>query len=105
MPTRYRGATPAALQNHYDLSRQFFELWLDPSLTYTCALWEEGDSLETAQQRKIGYHVAQARAAGSTRVLDIGCGWGSALRRLVQHHDVHHEVGLNPSAAQAATAR
>ncbi|MGW7824445.1 class I SAM-dependent methyltransferase [Streptomyces puniciscabiei] len=105
MFTGYKGATPAALQHHYDQSNEFFGLWLDSELTYSCALWEDGDSLETAQQRKIDYHVAQAQAAGSTRVLDIGCGWGSALRRLVVHHGVQHAVGLNVCPAQIAWAR
>ncbi|MFI6014108.1 SAM-dependent methyltransferase [Streptomyces sp. NPDC051243] len=105
MPTRNAGATAAVLRHHYDVSNQFFELWLDPRLTYSCALWEDGDSLATAQQRKIDYHVRQARAAGSARVLDIGCGWGSALRRLVEHHGVQHAVGLTPSPAQTAWAR
>ncbi|MGW7824451.1 class I SAM-dependent methyltransferase [Streptomyces puniciscabiei] len=105
MPIRNAGATAAALRHHYDLPDRFFELWLGPTLTYSCALWEDGDSLETAQQRKIDYLIAQSRAAGRTRVLDVGCGWGSVLRRLVEHHGVQHAVGLTPSPAQVARAR
>jgi len=96
-----RGASVEGIQRHYDLGDDFFRLWLDENLIYSCALWELGDSLETAQLRKLDQHVAEARAAQAKRVLDVGCGWGALLSRLVQHHRVSTAVGLTLSRAQA----
>jgi cyclopropane-fatty-acyl-phospholipid synthase len=77
------GASPEAIQAHYDVSNRFYQLWLDPSLTYSCALWAgDDDTLEAAQQRKLDYIAEPALSRGAKRVLDIGSGWGSLLRRL-----------------------
>ena len=98
----YRGASAAAIQHHYDLGNDFFALWLDPTRTYSCALWDgEADTLERAQLRKLDHLAEGARAAGAARVLDVGCGWGSMLRRLVEQHEVGHVTGLTLSLAQA----
>jgi cyclopropane-fatty-acyl-phospholipid synthase len=94
------GASPDAIQRHYDVGYDFYRLWLDTSLTYSCALWEPNDTLESAQQRKLDYHIGQARAAGADHVLDVGCGWGSALRRLVDGHGVRKATGLSLSRDQ-----
>jgi cyclopropane-fatty-acyl-phospholipid synthase len=99
--TAYRGATAESIRHHYDVSNDFFALWLDEDLTYTCALWGEGDTLESAQERKLDHLVEGARAAGANRVLDVGCGWGSLLKRLVGTHGVGHAVGLTLSDSQA----
>ncbi len=104
-PNGYQGASTAAIQHHYDVGNDFYKLWLDPTFTYSCALWAEGaaaeqDTLEAAQLRKIDYFIKQAHAAGAQRVLEIGCGWGATLRRLVDTHGVEHAVGLTLSAAQ-----
>jgi len=98
------GASPEGIQFHYDVGNDFYALWLDPSRTYSCALWNENDphdSLDQAQARKIDYHIRGAGASGAARVLDIGCGWGSVLRRLTHTHGVGHAVGLTLSDAQA----
>lgn len=95
------GASADAIQYHYDLSDAFYRLWLDPSMSYSAALFAPGDSLEQAQLRKLDHHIEQAGAHGRARVLDVGCGWGSMLRRLVQHHGVQHATGLTLSRAQA----
>jgi cyclopropane-fatty-acyl-phospholipid synthase len=97
----YSGATAGAIRYHYDLSNTFYQLFLDPTLTYSCALWQTGDTLQTAQERKLDHIATESRATGQARVLDVGCGWGSMLRRLVEHHDVRHAVGLTLSSAQA----
>ncbi len=100
----YRGASVAAVRQHYDAGNEFYQLWLDPTFTYSCAMWEEDEpdgALETAQVRKLDFHIHQARAHAKDRVLDIGCGWGSLLRRLVETHGVKKAVGLTLSAAQA----
>jgi cyclopropane-fatty-acyl-phospholipid synthase len=95
------GASVKAIQHHYDVSNDFYKLWLDSTNTYSCALWEENDTLELAQLRKIDFHITQARAKSTKRVLDVGCGWGSTVKRLVEHHNVEHAVGLTLSKTQA----
>ncbi len=87
------------------LPDDFYALWLDRTMTYSCALWADGDTLEDAQIRKIDYLAAQAGAGGAARVLDIGCGWGGTLERLVRTHGVGHAVGLTLDRRQAARAR
>jgi len=63
---------------HYDLSNEFFALFLDPTLTYSCAVFEgEGEDLEAAQRRKIAAVATKARIGREDHVLEIGCGWGS----------------------------
>jgi cyclopropane-fatty-acyl-phospholipid synthase len=100
----YSGASTQAIQRHYDLGTGFYKLWLDETLTYSCALWENGDTLESAQTRKLDYLIERAHAAGARRVLDIGCGWGSLLQRLVDVHGVERAIGLTLSVEQAEWA-
>jgi cyclopropane-fatty-acyl-phospholipid synthase len=98
----YVGASPVSIRHHYDLGNDFFELWLDKSMTYSCALWQSDDEeLEAAQARKLDYIVQAARLPQKARVLDIGCGWGSMMRRLIEHHGASGVVGLTLSHAQA----
>ena len=97
-----RGASAESIQHHYDVSNKFYSLWLDASMTYSCALWENEDTnLTAAQMRKIDYLVSASGARGRPRVLDIGCGWGAAMHRLVAEHHVEHVTGLTLSEAQA----
>jgi cyclopropane-fatty-acyl-phospholipid synthase len=98
------GGSAAAIQHHYDVGNDFYALWLDETLSYSCALWEGPDDtsdLATAQRRKIDYHIRQSGAAGAKAVLDVGCGWGAVLRRLVEGQGVERAVGLTLSNAQA----
>ncbi|MDT3397407.1 class I SAM-dependent methyltransferase [Streptomyces sp. B1866] len=75
----YAGASATAIRGHYDVGDDFYALWLDPTLTYSCALWETGEeSLEAAQARKADYLAEAARARVAGRVLDVGCGWGGS---------------------------
>lgn len=97
---RTRGASSVAIQAHYDTGNAFYKIWLDPTLTYSCALWDGAKDLESAQIDKLDYHIEQAQAAGADRVLDIGCGWGSLLDRLTSRHGVAKAVGLSLSEAQ-----
>jgi len=102
MTSTYQGASTAAIRSHYDLGNEFYALWLDPELVYSCALWDgPDDTLAAAQARKLDYLITGARAAGADRVLDVGCGWGGMLRRLTRRHRVRHAVGLTLSQAQA----
>jgi cyclopropane-fatty-acyl-phospholipid synthase len=103
MTTAYQGASAAAIQHHYDRGNDFYALWLDPTRSYSCALWGgPDDTLHAAQQRKLDYLANVAHATGARRVLDIGCGWGGMLRRLVNQHGVRHVTGLTLSEAQAS---
>lgn len=102
----YVGASAAAIRHHYDVGNAFYALWLDPTLTYSCALWQgEDDDLQTAQERKLDYLADGAGAGAGARVLDVGCGWGSMLRRLVERHGVERAIGLTLSDAQAEHVR
>lgn len=105
MQNRLRGASQEAIQHHYDVGNAFYRAWLDDTLTYSGAMWGKSTTLEEAQLRKLDYHATQSQAPGSNRVLDIGCGWGSMLTRLVSAHDVQHAVGLTLSQEQATWIR
>lgn len=62
---------------HYDLGNEFFSLFLDPTMLYSCARFEEGDDLEAAQRRKVASILDKARVKAGDRVLEIGSGWGT----------------------------
>jgi cyclopropane-fatty-acyl-phospholipid synthase len=99
-----RGASIEAIEAHYDLGNDFFELWLDESMTYTSALWDPTqtqETLEHAQARKRDYLIGEAHASHTPHVLDVGCGWGGLLRHLVTGHGVARATGLTLSRAQA----
>jgi cyclopropane-fatty-acyl-phospholipid synthase len=103
------GASARAIQHHYDVSNAFYALWLDEStMSYTSALFAEGETaadLDRAQERKIDYLVEQTQGRGASCVLDIGCGWGNTLSRLVNVHGARKGVGLTLSPQQAAWVR
>ena len=100
------GASKAAISSHYDLGNEFFRLFRDHECCYSCAMYEDAsDSFEAAQQRKLEYHIQQARAHGAARVLDIGCGWGALQKKLVKEHQVKAAVGLTLSDNQARWIR
>lgn len=66
------------IREHYDLSNEFFAIFLDPSMTYSAALFNEKDeSLEQAQRNKLQRVIAKAELSSADHVLEIGCGWGS----------------------------
>jgi len=97
------GASSEAIEHHYDLSNEFYQLWLDTTMTYTCAMWNQSNNDETlqiAQERKIDFHAQNIKAKGKQKVLDIGCGWGGALKRLIDVHQVKEGVGLTLSKKQ-----
>jgi cyclopropane-fatty-acyl-phospholipid synthase len=75
------------VQAHYDLSDAFFALWLDPTMTYSCAYFErEGMSLEEAQRAKIDLALGKCDLKPGMRLLDIGCGWGATARRAAEQY-------------------
>lgn len=101
---RTLGATSTEIQFHYDLSHAFYALWLDPTLTYSCALFDETDDLEAAQIAKLDFHVAQSELAAGERLLDVGCGWGGLLARAHATREGVSSVGLTLSVDQRDVA-
>jgi len=93
--------SPSAIQFHYDLSNDFYRLWLDAQMVYSAALWTSADqSLESAQREKLLFHADAVGATEGMRILDVGCGWGALLRTLVLERGVSSAIGLTLSAAQ-----
>jgi cyclopropane-fatty-acyl-phospholipid synthase len=101
----YKGTSPEAIRHEYDFLGEFYRMTLGPELVYSYGMWEQGDTLESAQLRKLDFHAKAAAAVGAGRVLDVGCGWGSLMQRLVEIHHVGHVVGLTMSPGQAAWIR
>jgi cyclopropane-fatty-acyl-phospholipid synthase len=92
----------ADVQAHYDLSDDFFRLFLDPTQTYSCAYFEREDmTLEEAQIAKIDLALGKLDLQPGMTLLDVGCGWGSTMRRAIEKYDVN-VVGLTLSRNQAA---
>ncbi|MFY2858370.1 cyclopropane mycolic acid synthase family methyltransferase [Mycobacterium sp. THU-M104] len=89
------------VQAHYDLSDDFFRLFLDPTQTYSCAYFERDDmTLEEAQIAKIDLSLDKLKLQPGMTLLDIGCGWGATMRRAIEKYDVN-VVGLTLSENQA----
>jgi cyclopropane-fatty-acyl-phospholipid synthase len=89
------------VQAHYDLSDDFFRLFLDPTQTYSCAYFERDDmTLEEAQIAKIDLALGKLGLEPSMTLLDVGCGWGATMMRAVEKYDVN-VVGLTLSKNQA----
>ncbi|KRL05412.1 SAM-dependent methyltransferase [Liquorilactobacillus oeni] len=68
------------VQSHYDLGNDFYRLWLDPTMTYSCAYFEnETDTLEQAQLNKVHHIIKKLNPQPGKTLLDIGCGWGTLM--------------------------
>ena len=81
-------------QAHYDISDDFFPLFLDPNLIYTCAYFERDDmTLEEAQLAKIDLALDKLNLEPGMTLLDVGCGWGGTMRRAIEKYDVN-VIGL-----------
>ncbi|MGV0502732.1 cyclopropane mycolic acid synthase MmaA2 [Mycobacterium kansasii] len=90
------------VQAHYDLSDEFFRLFLDPTQTYSCAYFERDDmTLEEAQIAKIDLALGKLGLQPGMTLLDVGCGWGATMRRAIEKYDVN-VIGLTLSKNQAA---
>jgi cyclopropane-fatty-acyl-phospholipid synthase len=88
------------VQAHYDISNDFFGLFQDPTRTYSCAYYERDDmTLEEAQIAKIDLALGKLGLEPGMTLLDVGCGWGSVMKRAVERHDVN-VVGLTLSKNQ-----
>jgi cyclopropane-fatty-acyl-phospholipid synthase len=89
-----------AVRHHYDLPPEFFELFLGPSMTYSCAVFSRGaTTLEAAQETKLEMVCTKLALKPGMRVLDIGCGWGSFAIHAAERHGVK-VVGITLSPPQ-----
>jgi cyclopropane-fatty-acyl-phospholipid synthase len=94
-----------AVRHHYDVGNEFFALFLDRSMTYSCAYWKGGaETLEEAQEAKLELVCKKLALQEGERVLDVGCGWGSFVLHAATHHGVR-AVGITLSEEQARLAR
>ena len=104
MPEQTRSLRPhfEDVQAHYDLSDDFFQLFLDPTRTYSCAYFERDDmTLEEAQIAKIDLALGKLGLQPGMTLLEVGCGWGAAMLRALEKYDVD-VVGLTLSKNQQA---
>jgi cyclopropane-fatty-acyl-phospholipid synthase len=94
-----------AVRHHYDVGNDFFALFLDRSMTYSCAYFAGGaQTLEEAQEAKLELVCKKLGLREGERVLDVGCGWGSFVIHAATHHGVRG-VGITLSDHQAQLAR
>ena len=85
----------------YDISDEFFALFLDPTMTYTCAYFERDDmTLEEAQNAKLDLALNKLNLDPGMTLLDVGCGWGGSLVRAVEKYDVN-VIGITLSRNQS----
>jgi len=93
------------IATHYDLGNDFYRLWLDPSMTYSSAIYSSpGEALEDTQLCKLDRVIDMLGLNGGERVLEIGCGWGGLAKRMLERTDCH-VTGLTLSTEQLAHAR
>jgi cyclopropane-fatty-acyl-phospholipid synthase len=101
--TRERDAR--AVRHHYDVSNDFFRLFLDESITYSCGIFSRGaTTLEEAQETKLDLVCTKLGLTEGDRVLDVGCGWGSFSMHAASRYGAR-VVGITLSPAQAELAR
>ncbi len=94
-----------AISYHYDLSNDFYGLWLDRELIYSCAYYENGDEdLDQAQQAKLRHLCRKLRLQPGERLLDVGCGWGGLARFAAREFGVE-VFGITLSRAQLELGR
>ncbi|HEY7637687.1 MAG TPA: cyclopropane-fatty-acyl-phospholipid synthase family protein [Gemmatimonadales bacterium] len=102
-----RGRDAQAVRHHYDVSNEFFALFLDRSMTYSCAFFSRSlhpGSLEAAQEAKLELTCQKLALAPGQRLLDVGCGWGALALHAATRHGVR-VMGITLSEPQAALAR
>src|SRR6185312_16165840 len=94
-----------AVRHHYDVSNEFFALFLGDAMTYSCAIFSRGaKTLEEAQETKLELVCTKLALEPGQRVLDVGCGWGSFALHAASKHGVH-VTGITLSEPQAELAR
>jgi len=96
-----------AVTYHYNISNEFYRLFLDQKMVYSCAYFKtEMDELDVAQQQKLDYICRKLRLKPGQRLLDIGCGWGGLLLHAASHFGVEaHGITLSRPQAELASQR
>jgi cyclopropane-fatty-acyl-phospholipid synthase len=96
-----------AIHFHYDVSNEFYSLWLDRAMVYSCAYFETPDvDLDAAQQAKLEHICRKLLLKPEDKFLDIGCGWGALVIYAAKHHGVRaHGVTLSPQQLKVAQER
>ena len=99
-----RRSDRAAIEYHYDVSNDFYALWLDPNMVYSCAYFDSPErDLASAQVAKLDHICRKLRLAPGDTLLDIGCGWGAMAIHAAKHYGVK-AVGITLSTNQHALA-
>ncbi len=94
-----------AIQYHYDVSNEFYQLWLDKQMVYSCAYFADpNEGIDEAQSRKLDYICRKLRLKPGERLLDIGCGWGALIIHAAKHYGVD-ALGITLSEEQLKLAR
>jgi cyclopropane-fatty-acyl-phospholipid synthase len=94
----------AAVRHHYDTGNDFFELFLDPEMVYSCAYFlDDNEKLADAQRRKLDLICRKLQLRPGQRLLDVGCGWGALVRHAAANYGVE-AVGVTLSPQQAREA-
>ncbi len=94
-----------AVSFHYDVSNEFYQLWLDRRMIYSCGYFEtERDSIDVAQEQKLDYICRKLRLQEGERLLDIGCGWGGLIIYAAQNYGVR-ATGITLSKQQLQLAQ
>jgi cyclopropane-fatty-acyl-phospholipid synthase len=95
----------AAIGYHYDVGNEFYRLWLDERMVYSCAYFRSGDeSIDEAQCAKLDHICRKLRLRTGERLLDVGCGWGALVLHAARHYGVR-AVGITLSQNQFDLAR
>ncbi len=97
----------ASIAYHYDVSNDFYNVWLDPGMVYSCAYFRSADqSLADAQQDKLDYLCRKLRLQPGQTLLDIGCGWGALAMWAARHYGVQvHGITLSQEQQKLAQER
>jgi len=94
-----------AISYHYDLSNEFYQLWLDRDMVYSCGYFETGsEDLDQAQQAKLRHLCRKLRLQPGDRLLDVGCGWGGLARFAAREYEAQ-VLGITLSAEQLKLGR
>lgn len=105
LPRHSKARDAANVRFHYDVSTDFYRLWLDRHLVYSCAYFETGrEALDEAQERKLDHLCRKLRLKPGERLLDIGCGWGGLICWAAERYGVE-AVGVTLSPPQAEETR
>jgi cyclopropane-fatty-acyl-phospholipid synthase len=106
-PLHSMGRDRQAVTYHYDMSNEFYSLWLDERMVYSCGYFTDpADDLDSAQERKLEYICRKLRLQRGERLLDFGCGWGGLVLHAAKNYGVQaHGITLSKPQAELANER